>query len=330
MRRSSSHRKDNAVKKIVRTTRPSSRNRRRLRLEMPVHHLLEEILNEYIVAAALESGRPLFQSLNSLGTAGDRKSSKPHRQTQVMYLRSDLVTDLIPFTISLWSRYVKSLVFKAFHRRHGGQRVVRLKGANRSCLAGSKGRRWPPLILTNMFRRIKSPFHRPPGYAAIVAASWLGILGIETAAQASNREQVAPAPDRPWAPPNLPVYESALRKGSAEALQRGKQLINVRKEYTLPDLIDLAEQLNPATREAWQNAKQALALVGVSKSAYYPFISLAAGAGITRIFAPFPELKVNIETLKRAIATRGSPASAVTLTAGPPFILIIFISPSWR
>ena len=51
--------------------------RRRLRLhekggnehEMPVHHLLEEILDEYIVAAGLQSGQPLFQSVNSLGTA---------------------------------------------------------------------------------------------------------------------------------------------------------------------------------------------------------------------------------------------------------------------
>jgi hypothetical protein len=36
---------------------------------MPVHHLLEQILNEYIVAAGLQSGQPLFQSVNSLGTA---------------------------------------------------------------------------------------------------------------------------------------------------------------------------------------------------------------------------------------------------------------------
>jgi hypothetical protein len=51
--------------------------RRRLRLhkkggkedEMPVHHLLEQILNEYIEAAGLQSGQPLFQSVNSLGTA---------------------------------------------------------------------------------------------------------------------------------------------------------------------------------------------------------------------------------------------------------------------
>jgi hypothetical protein len=30
--------------------------------EMPVHHLLEEILNEYIVAAGLQNGQPLFQA----------------------------------------------------------------------------------------------------------------------------------------------------------------------------------------------------------------------------------------------------------------------------
>ena len=49
---------------------------RRLRLyekggkehEMPVHHLLEQILNEYIAAAGLQSGQPLFQSVNSAGT----------------------------------------------------------------------------------------------------------------------------------------------------------------------------------------------------------------------------------------------------------------------
>src|SRR6476660_7235969 len=51
--------------------------RRRLRLhekggkehEMPVHHLLEQILNEYILAAGLQSGQPLFQNVNSAGTA---------------------------------------------------------------------------------------------------------------------------------------------------------------------------------------------------------------------------------------------------------------------
>jgi integrase/recombinase XerD len=36
---------------------------------MPVHYLLEETLNDYIAAAGLRSGQPLFWSVNSLGTA---------------------------------------------------------------------------------------------------------------------------------------------------------------------------------------------------------------------------------------------------------------------
>jgi hypothetical protein len=34
---------------------------------MPVHHLLEQNLNEYIKAAGLQSGQPLFQIVNSTG-----------------------------------------------------------------------------------------------------------------------------------------------------------------------------------------------------------------------------------------------------------------------
>jgi outer membrane protein len=180
-----------------------------------------------------------------------------------------------------------------------------------------------PQLHITVFHLKKSPFRtrsfrRLPVWQAIVAAFWLGTVGIETTAQASNRDQVAPAPDRPWAPPNLPAYEKALRKGSAETLERGKELVDVRKEYTLPDLVDLAERLNPATRVAWQNARQALALVGVSKSAYYPFLSLAASAGYTRLFVPFPKLQVNQAALQRAIATGGPVLSAVSLTEGNP------------
>jgi hypothetical protein len=101
-------------------------------------------------------------------------------------------------------------------------------------------------------------------------------------------------------------------------LEKGKEIVDVRREYGLVDLIDLAEQLNPATRAAWQNARQALALVGVSKSAYYPFLSLAAAAGYTRFFVPFPKLQVSKAALQRAIATGGPLQTAVTLTEGNP------------
>jgi outer membrane protein TolC len=147
----------------------------------------------------------------------------------------------------------------------------------------------------------------------MVAASCLATIEIEIAAP--NREQVAPTSNRPWAPPNLPEYQNALRQDSAKALEKGKELVNPRKKYALPDLIDLAEQLNPETRVAWQNAKQTLALVGGSKSSYYPFLSLAASAGYTRLFVPFPKLQVNQEAIKRAIAT-GGPFPAKCRAAG--------------
>src|SRR5208282_152240 len=137
--------------------------------------------------------------------------------------------------------------------------------------------------------------------AVMVVAYMFGLSQVRAAGPASAHDQVPPSSQRQWAPPNLPGYQETLQKGSVEALEKGKELVDPRKEYTLPDLIDLAEQLNPATRAAWQNARQALALVGVSKSAYYPFLSLAAAAGYTRFFVPFPKLEINQAALKRAL-----------------------------
>ena len=161
------------------------------------------------------------------------------------------------------------------------------------------------LIFMNLFQLNNSRSRRLAGCGAIVAVSWLGFLEFVTPVAASNREQVAPTSDRAWTPPNQPAYENALRKGSADALERGKDLVDPRKEYTLPDLIDLAERLNPATRAAWESARQALALVGVSKSAYYPFLSIAAEAGYTRLFVPFPKLEVNQAALQRVFLPEG-------------------------
>ena len=175
-----------------------------------------------------------------------------------------------------------------------------------------------PLLFMKLFQLKNSRSRRLAGCGAIVAVSWLGFLEIVTPVAASNREQVAPTSDRAWTPPNQPAYEHALRKGSADALERGKDLVDPRKEYTLPDLIDLGERLNPATRAAWESARQALALVGVSKSAYYPFLSIAAEAGYTRFFVPFPNLGINQAALKRALASGGNLQSAVTLTEGTP------------
>ena len=154
--------------------------------------------------------------------------------------------------------------------------------------------------------------------AVMVVAYMFGLSQVHAAGRTSGHDQVPPSSQRQWAPPNLAGYQDTLRRSSVEALEKGKELVDPRKEYTLPELIDLAEQLNPATRAAWQNARQALALVGVSKSAYYPFLSLAAAAGYTRFFVPFPQLEINQAALKRVLTSGAPVQTAVTLTEGNP------------
>src|SRR3954471_18511280 len=110
-------------------------------------------------------------------------------------------------------------------------------------------------------------------------------------AVANARNDPPPSSDRTWAPPNLSNYESELagqRFNNAESTSR--VLINPRKIYGLAELIDLAERNNPETRVAWERARGAAAAVGLSESAYYPFLVASAAAGYDRAFIPFPTL----------------------------------------
>lgn len=157
-----------------------------------------------------------------------------------------------------------------------------------------------------------------PRGAVLLAAYLFGISQVEATFPFSDRDQAPPSSRRQWNPPNLGRYQNTLRQGTAEALEKGKQLVDPRKEYRLPDLIDLAEQLNPATRAAWQNAKQALAQVGMVKSTYYPYLSLAAAAGYTRFFVPAPKIQINQAALRSALASGGLSPNVVTLATGNP------------
>src|SRR3984885_11403250 len=61
------------------------------------------------------------------------------------------------------------------------------------------------------------------------------------------------------------------------------------KIYTLPELINLAEQNNPDTRVAWENAKARAADLGISKATLYPTMAAVVIAQSTRdnlFFAP--------------------------------------------
>jgi outer membrane protein TolC len=129
---------------------------------------------------------------------------------------------------------------------------------------------------------------------------------------ATARNDPPPSADRTWSPPNLPKYESELaaqRFNNAEGTSRVS--INPRKIYNLAELIDIAERNNPETRVAWERARQAAAAVGLSESAYYPFLAASAAAGYDRAFIPFPTLAVNQKKL-----ASGPNLSAVSITGG--------------
>jgi outer membrane protein len=103
---------------------------------------------------------------------------------------------------------------------------------------------------------------------------------------AQARNDPPPSSDRTWAPPNLGNYERELAAGQVGS----RVAVNPRKIYGLAELIDIAERNNPETRVAWERARQAAAAVGLSESAYYPFLAASAAGGYDRAFIPFPTL----------------------------------------
>src|SRR5947207_3765879 len=122
----------------------------------------------------------------------------------------------------------------------------------------------------------------------IVVAESLVIVGIAYAREESPR-----SPVRPWAPPALPSYEGELGQYQpTEAERRYLPAIDPRKTYNLAELIDIAQRSNPETRVAWERARMAAAAVGLTESAYYPYLVGAAAGGYDRAFIPFPMLRV--------------------------------------
>ena len=69
---------------------------------MPVHHLLEQILNEYIAAAGLQNGEPLFQSVNSLGTAVTGRALNRYNAWAAIRKRAKAAGFLTPVGCHTW------------------------------------------------------------------------------------------------------------------------------------------------------------------------------------------------------------------------------------
>jgi outer membrane protein TolC len=109
---------------------------------------------------------------------------------------------------------------------------------------------------------------------------------------AAGMEDVSPSPSKPWHSSALNDYEAELARGAAAERQDAAKLgIDPKKVYGLPELIDIAERSNPQTRVAWEHARQAAESVGLSQSAYFPYLAASAGASYDHLFFAFPTLE---------------------------------------
>ena len=96
------------------------------------------------------------------------------------------------------------------------------------------------------------------------------------------RTQVAPGPTTPWRAPDLREYSKALKPTEQAPIDPAHQ-------YDLPELVDVAERVNPETRVAWEHARQAAIGVGLVESEYFPMLTLAAFGGFQSLPLPAPQ-----------------------------------------
>lgn len=90
--------------------------------------------------------------------------------------------------------------------------------------------------------------------------------------------------------PRAAFYALALLSRAAMATPPEEAPVHVvpGQRYDLAALIDMAEQLSPETREAWNEARAAAAGAGIARSAYLPQIAIEALGGAQRTPLPVP------------------------------------------
>ena len=128
-------------------------------------------------------------------------------------------------------------------------------------------------------------------------AFWVTLaLLVVAPASAADLSLAPPAPDKPWPLPapaeiaaraSVFVYGPLRRPG--DAMEQAESVAVERgRHYSLAELIDLAQRINPETRETWEQARQAALAVGLVESSYAPQISIEAIAGFQRTPLPIP------------------------------------------
>jgi outer membrane protein len=107
------------------------------------------------------------------------------------------------------------------------------------------------------------------GSALVPACVTLPWRSYATAPPSASQTWRAPAPGAVRAPPPPPSFAPD-------------------HEYALVELVDLAQRLNPETRQAWEAARAAAARLGSAEAIYLPSLALAVRGGFEQTPYPAP------------------------------------------
>jgi outer membrane protein len=93
--------------------------------------------------------------------------------------------------------------------------------------------------------------------------------------------------EKPWQPP------SGFASKQREAAEQDRRTpIEAVHQYSLSELVDLAERYNPSTRAAWENARAAAARLGIARSDLLPALNAVALTNTTRVGILFDDVFV--------------------------------------
>jgi outer membrane protein TolC len=111
------------------------------------------------------------------------------------------------------------------------------------------------------------------------AIGWIaGALSLLSCAELPWRSYAA-------APPSPTRAEMAT---TATRIAAPLVTLDATHEYSLVELIDVAQRANPDTRAAWEQARAAAARLGIAEAVYLPALALAISGGIRRNAFPAP------------------------------------------
>ncbi len=144
-----------------------------------------------------------------------------------------------------------------------------------------------------------------------LCGGWLVLAGCASSAQ------VAPSPDpqTPFALEAQPGSRDFSVTVDAPFPQpASRPNIDLEHRYSLAELIDIAQRSNPATRAAWERARQAAFAVGISEAAYLPLLSAQVLAGYAKTSAVAPGLSAPPIDIPDGVLTTSGTQTVAALT----------------